>query len=85
MREKRQTRTHIDFDLLFYLFMHSLVDSCMCPDRGLNPRPWTMLQLTELPSQGCSALLPVIIFQPYPCVHNQLLLAFLGWQAELIE
>ena len=26
-------------DLLFHLFMHSLV-ACMCPDRGLNPEPW---------------------------------------------
>ena len=23
--------------LLFHLFMHSLVESRMCPDRGLNP------------------------------------------------
>ena len=39
---------------LFSLFMHSLVDSYMCPDQGLNPHPWpigTMLQPTELPGQ----------------------------------
>ena len=24
-------------NLLFHLFMHALVDSCMCPDRRLNP------------------------------------------------
>ena len=29
-----------NIDLLFHLFMHLLVDSCMCPDRGLNPQPW---------------------------------------------
>ena len=23
-------------DLLFHLFMHSFVDSCMCPDQGSN-------------------------------------------------
>ena len=37
------------------LFMHSSVASCMCPDWGLNPRPWrirTTLQLPELPCQG---------------------------------
>ena len=25
-----------DIDLMFYLFMHLLVDSCMCPDLGSN-------------------------------------------------
>ena len=42
-------------DLLFHLFMHSLVDSYMCPDQGSNPQPWyigTMLQPTELSGQG---------------------------------
>ena len=29
-----------DISLLFHLFMHSLVDSCMCLDGGLNPQPW---------------------------------------------
>ena len=29
-----------NIDLLFHLFMHSLVISCMCPDGGLNPDPW---------------------------------------------
>ena len=27
-------------DLLFHLCMHSLVDTCMCPDQGLNLQPW---------------------------------------------
>ena len=27
-------------DALFCLFMHSLVDSCMCPDQRQNPKPW---------------------------------------------
>ena len=26
--------------LFFHLLMHSLVDSCMCPDWGSNPQPW---------------------------------------------
>ena len=26
--------------LLFHLFMHSLVDSSMCPDQGPNLQPW---------------------------------------------
>ena len=25
---------------LFHLFMHSLVDSSVCPDQGANPQPW---------------------------------------------
>ena len=47
---ERQT----DIDLLFQV-LHSLVDSCVCPDQGLNLRPWrigTVLSQTELPSQG---------------------------------
>lgn len=40
---------------LFLLSMHSLVDSCVCPDQGLNPHPRrfrTTQQPAELPSQG---------------------------------
>ena len=40
----------IEINLLFHLFMYSLIDSCMCPDRGSNPQPWlirTMLQPAE--------------------------------------
>ena len=29
---------------LFHLFVHSLVDSYMCPDQGLNPQPWHTYQ-----------------------------------------
>ena len=29
-----------DINLLFLLLMHSLVDSCTCPDQGLNLQPW---------------------------------------------
>ena len=31
-----------DINLLLHLFMYSLIDSCMCPDWGLNPQPWSM-------------------------------------------
>lgn len=27
-------------DLLFHLSIHSLVDSCLCPDWGSKPQPW---------------------------------------------
>ena len=40
---------------LFFLFMHSLDYSGMCPDPASNPQPWPMgpsLRPTELPSQG---------------------------------
>ena len=49
-REKERS-----IDLLFYLFMHSSVASCMCPNRGSNLQLWCiemMLQPTELPSEG---------------------------------
>ena len=36
-REKEKQR---NIDLFFHLFMNSLVDSCMCPDLGLNLQPW---------------------------------------------
>ena len=29
-----------EINLLFHLFMHSLVDSCMCPDWRLNLKSW---------------------------------------------
>ena len=46
-----------------HIFMYSLVDFCTCPDQGLNPQPWrirTMLQTTELPSQGLQWLFLII-------------------------
>ena len=46
-----------NINLLFYLCMHSLVDSCMCPDRVWNPQRWcigTTLSPAELPGQGLS-------------------------------
>lgn len=36
---EREDRRETKMELLFHLVMHSLVDSCMCPDRGWNPRP----------------------------------------------
>lgn len=50
--EKRERET---LDLLFHLFTHSLVDSCMCSDWGLNPQPFCIgrtLEPTELAGQG---------------------------------
>lgn len=35
--EKRERET---LDLLFHLFTHSLVDSCVCSDWGLNMQLW---------------------------------------------
>ena len=37
---KRGGERERERDLLFHLLMHSLVDSYMCPDQGLNPQPW---------------------------------------------
>ena len=56
---ERERNTH----LLFYLFMKSLVDSCMCHDWDWNSQPWcirTILEQTELPDQDpCNLLLNV--------------------------
>lgn len=40
-RERKKGReTHTKSDLLFYLFVHSGVESCTCPDRGSNLQHW---------------------------------------------
>ena len=47
-------------NLLFHSFMHSLVESCMCPDLGLEPQPWRIgktLSPTELLGRGNFLLL----------------------------
>ena len=47
----RQREREKNIYLLFHLFMHSSVDSSVCPDQISNPQPWrigTTLQLTEL-------------------------------------
>ena len=38
-REREEGRER-ERDLLFHLLMHSSVDSCICPDGGLNPQLW---------------------------------------------
>ena len=39
-REKEKER---NINLLFHLLIHSLVDSCMCPDQESNPQPWHII------------------------------------------
>ena len=54
-RGRERERDHA----LFHRFMHSLVDSCMCPDWGSNlqaGRIKTTLSPTELPGQGSPVL-----------------------------
>ena len=56
MREGERKREK-DINLLFRLFMPSLVDSYRCSYRGLTPQPlliWTLFSPTELPGQGPS-------------------------------
>ena len=38
-RERKGGGRERNLDLSFYLFMHSLVPSCMCPDQRSNPQP----------------------------------------------
>ena len=45
--------------------MHSLVDTCSCPDGGSNPQPWCIrmtLLPTELPGQGWIHLCCILFF-----------------------
>ena len=54
LREREREEGGEKHRLLSHLLMHLLVDSCMCPDQGLNPQPWCiglMPYPTELPSQ----------------------------------
>ena len=56
-RERDEGR---NISLLFCLFIHSLVDSCMFPDQGSNSQLWrigTMLQPTEQSHQGILCVL----------------------------
>ena len=40
---ERQRERERGIDLFFQLFMHSQVDSCMCPDSDQTPmQPWSM-------------------------------------------
>ena len=51
-------------DLLFYLFMYSLVDSCLCPEQGSNPQPWCigmMLQPAEHPAKILTATISELL------------------------
>ena len=44
-----------NINLLFYLFMHSLISSCMYPDQRSNPQLWhigKMFWPSDLPGQG---------------------------------
>ena len=61
-RKKKRER---EISLLLHSFLHSLIHSCMCPERRWNPQPsWigTTLYPTELPGQGHS----LHIFHPIP-------------------
>ena len=39
LEEGGEREVETDLDLLFHFVMHSLVDSCMCPDQRSNPEP----------------------------------------------
>ena len=68
-RERKRERER---EILFQLFMHSLVASCMCPDWRLNTQSWSIrddAHPTEQPGQGLYA---------FRYIQNQLLLATLA-------
>ena len=48
-----------NIDLLFHLFMHSLVASCMCPDQGSNLQLWHVgAKPAKLSGQGLTCFKP---------------------------
>ena len=54
-------------DLSSHVFVHSSVDSHVCPDQRLNLQPWfsgMMLQPTELPGQGRKPVLFCFLINP---------------------
>ena len=56
-REKKgEAGRERDIDLLFHVFMHSLVTSCVCPDQELHPQPWYMGWCSNQPSYPARAL-----------------------------
>ena len=40
IERKGEKGEETDIGFLLYPSVHSLVDSCMCPDWGLNLQPW---------------------------------------------
>ena len=38
--EEREREREVCCSRSAHLYIHLLVDSCMCPDQGLNPQPW---------------------------------------------
>ena len=70
MREtERQTDRERNIDLLSRLFMHSSVDSCLCPERGSDPKPWCRGQGSkqQLPSQGEAPSSSSVSHGPFSC------------------
>ena len=65
-RDRKRER-YIYISLPFHPFMHSKVDSCMCPDQGLNLQPWWMGQHFNQLSYLARAL---VIFLTYDFGFN---------------
>ena len=58
--------------MLFHLFMHSLVDSCMCPDYSSNLQPWRI---------GTGA---PVTWAPFRCFVLQSKLFTCGWNTNFL-
>ena len=56
--EREEGKRETDIDLLFHLFMHSLVDSCRCPDQpGMELGTlacWDIILINRATGQGFS-------------------------------
>ena len=70
---ERRGKREGNIDLLFHLFMHSPVASCMCSDWGSNPQPWFIGTTSQLshPAWAESFLLLNQNLLPYDFYLNQ--------------
>ena len=51
------THTHTQVDFSFHIFMHSLVEPCMCPDLGWNLQPWQIRTQLSYPARAVLRIL----------------------------
>ena len=56
MEREGEREREREINLLFHLFMHSLVDSWICHDWGWNPKPWHIRTMVQPPEHLARAL-----------------------------
>ena len=66
-RRRRERRREIEIYLLSHPLMHSLITSCMCPDRGSNPQ--TLAYWRQYPNQLSN---PDRAYDSNICLHGHI-------------